>query len=184
MVSVTDLRNGTIFEEDKSLYQVLSYSHIKMGRGSAVIKIKVKNLKNGATTEKSFINGAKVNEVNIVKKELQYLYKDDEKAYFMHPVTFEQVAIPLKIMEGHEYLKEGENFFISFLDYEPLSLNLPPKMDFKVVEAGSSARGNSVSNVFKDVVLENGLKAKAPLFIKEGDIIKIDTRTGEYTQKA
>src|SRR3990167_4830461 len=110
MISVTELRSGTIFEEDGKLLQVLSYEHIKMGRGSANIKVKVKDLKSGATINKSFINGARVNDINLVKKDLQFLYKDKDSAHFMDPVNFEQVGISLDKLEGHGFLKEGENF--------------------------------------------------------------------------
>lgn len=185
MTGVTDLRAGAIFEENGSLFQVLSYAHIKMGRGSANIKVKVKNIRSGATTEKSFINGAKVSEVFVTKKDLQYLYKDFEKAYFMDPLSFEQVEMPMKIVgDGLYYLKEGGKYNISMLGVEPLSINLPPKMDFKVVETGGGVKGNSATNIFKDAVLENGLKTKVPLFVDAGDLIKVDTRTGEYTAKA
>lgn len=185
MISVTDLRSGAIFEENGNLFQVLSYEHIKMGRGSANIKVKVKNIRNGATTEKSFINGARVSEVFVSKKDVQYLYKDSDKAYFMDPVSFEQIEMSLKAVgEDHFYLKEGGSYNISLLEDEPLSLNLPPKMDFKVIEAGAGVKGNSATNIFKDAVLENGLKTKVPLFVDAGDLIKVDTRTGEYTAKA
>ena len=185
MIVVTELRSGTIFEESGNLLQVLSYEHIKMGRGSANIKVKVKNLKTGATTEKSFINGAKVNDVSVYKKDLQFLYKDLDNAYFMNPQTFEQVGIPLKLIgsDAH-FLKEGESFNISFLGDEALSINLPPKMVFKVLETAPGVKGNSATNVFKDAVLENGLKIKVPPFIKIGDKVRVDTRTGAYTEKA
>lgn len=185
MISVTELKAGTIFEEQGNLLQVISYEHIKMGRGSANIKVKVKNLRTGTTIEKSFINGAKVNNVAVFKKDLQYLYKDSENAYFMNPVTFEQITISLKTMgSDNYYLKEGENFNISFLGDEALSLNLPPKMEFKVEETAPGVKGNSATNVFKDAILENGLKTKVPLFIKNGDVIRIDTRTGAYSERA
>lgn len=183
MIGVTELRSGTVFEEDGNLFQVLSYEHIKMGRGSANIKVKVKNIRSGSTTEKSFINGARVNDVSVLKKELQYLYQDDEMAYFMNPQTFEQLSIPLKVLEGHRYLKEGLNFLISFLDDEPLSLLLPPKMEFIIAETGPSLRGNSATNIFKEAMLENGVKTKVPLFINTGDTVRVDTRTGTYSEK-
>ena len=125
MISVTDLRAGTTFEENGQLFQVLSYEHIKMGRGSANIKIKVKNVKNGATVEKSYINGAKVNNVHVLKKDMQFLYKDQDACYFMNPNTYEQVAIPLRIVPEHSFFKEGESFSVSFLNDEPLSIMLP-----------------------------------------------------------
>lgn len=185
MIGVTELRAGIIFEESGNLLQVLSYEHIKMGRGSANIKVKVKNVRTGSTTDKSFINGAKVNDVSVFKKDLQYLYKDGEGAYFMNPQTFEQVSIPLNIIGNDSYyLKEGETYNISFLGDEALSLNLPPKMVFKVEETAGGVKGNSASNVFKDAILENGLTVKVPLFIKEGEKVRIDTRTNSYTEKA
>lgn len=184
MIGVTELRAGTVFEESGNLYQVLSYEHIKMGRGSANIKVKVKNLKHGSTTEKSFINGARVNDVQVLKRDVQYLYKDDSNAFFMDPRTFEQTLIPLSLVgESESYLKEGESYNISFLGNEALALNLPPKMDFTVTEADAGVKGNSASNIYKDATLDNGLKTRVPLFIKAGDRVKIDTRTGEYSQK-
>lgn len=184
MISVTDLRAGTTYREEGVLYQVLSYEHIKMGRGSASIKVKVKNLSNGATLEKGYINGAKVQDVLISKREMQFLYKDDDSAYFMHPETYEQVQIPLIKIDGHEYLKEGESFTVSFLDNDPLFVQLPPKMVFNVVETGPAIKGNSATNVFKDATLENGILTKVPLFINIGESIRVDTRTGAYSEKA
>lgn len=184
MVSVTELRSGTIFEEQGHLLQVLSYEHIKMGRGSANIKVKVRNVRTGATTEKSFINGAKVNEVQILKRDMQFLYKDKDTLYFMNPTTYEQVQVPLQKFTDHQYLKEGELFTISFLSDEPLSLNLPPKMNFTIIDTGPNIRGNSTANIYKDATLENNIQTKVPLFAKIGDIVRIDTRTGEYSEKA
>ncbi len=185
MIGVQELRAGTIFEDQGQIFQVLSYEHIKMGRGSANIKVKVRNVRTGATTDKGFINSAKVKDLRIDKRDLQYLYKDSEYAYFMDPVSFDQVQVYLKIIgDDHFYLKEGETFTVSFLGDEALSVNLPPKMIFKVIETGGAVRGNSASNVFKDAVLENGLKTKVPLFVKEGDKIKVDTRTSAYSEKS
>lgn len=184
MISVTDLRAGVVFEEQGQLFQVLSYEHIKMGRGSANIKVKVKNVRTGTTVEKSFINGAKVSDVSVFKKDLQYLYKDADSAYFMNPTSFEQVGVSLKLIGSDAYyLKEGETFNISFLGDEALSLNLPPKMEFIVEDTAAGVKGNSATNVFKDAVLQNGLKAKVPLFIHVGDKIRIDTRIGAYSER-
>lgn len=183
MISVTDLKRGTLFEDEGQIYQVLNYEHIKLGRGSATIKVKVKNVRSGATTERGFINGAKVNPVSVARRELQYLYKDSDFAYFMDPKSFEQILAPLTQVE-HGYLKDGMNFFVNFLDNQPLSVELPPKMEFKVEETGPSIRGNSATNIYKDAILENGIKTKVPLFINIGDTVRIDTRTGDYSEKA
>jgi elongation factor P len=184
MISVTDLRAGTTYEEDGQSLQVLSYEHIKMGRGSANIKVKVRNIKTGTIVEKSYINGAKVNPVEVLKRDMQFLYKDDENVYFMDPQSYDQVAINLKLVPEHIYLKDGQSFNVSFLEGEPLSVALPPKMVFKVVETAPGVKGNSATNVFKDATLENGLKTKVPLFIEDGEMIKVDTRTGAYAEKA
>ena len=184
MISVTDLRAGTTYEEDGQFLLVLSYEHIKMGRGSANIKVKVRNIKSGTIVEKSYINGAKVSPVQVTKKDMQYLYKDDESIYFMDPETYEQVAISLKLVPDHIYLKDGETFNVSLLEGEPLSVAFPPKMTFKVVETAPGVKGNSATNVFKDATLENGLVTKVPLFIQDGEMIKVDTRTGAYAEKA
>jgi len=184
MISVTDLRAGTTYEEDGQLFVVLSYEHIKMGRGSANIKVKVRNIKAGTTLEKSYINGARVNTITLQKKELQFLYKDEDAAYFMDPNSYEQISIALTKIPDHRYLKEGDTFVVSFLQHEPLSVLLPPKLVYKVIETAPGVKGNSATNVFKDAVLENGIKTKVPLFINTGESIRIDTRTGAYTEKA
>jgi elongation factor P len=183
MISVTDLKAGTIFEKEGQIYEVLSYEHIKMGRGSATIKIKIRNVRTGSTTEKSFISGARVNDVQITKKELQFLYKDSDSCYFMDPLSFEQTKIPIKLIPKHQYLREGAAYSVNFLENEPLSVNFSPKMEFIVIETGPSIKGNSATNIFKEAVLENNIKTKVPLFIKVGDKIRIDTRTNTYTEK-
>jgi elongation factor P len=184
MIGVTELRAGIAYQEDEQFFTVLSYEHIKMGRGSANIKVKVKNLKTGSIVDKSYINGAKVQDIQVLKKEMQYLYKDDDSVYFMDPGTYEQISIPLKIVPEHIYLKDGESFTVSFLDGDPLTVLLPPKMTFKVTETAPGAKGNSATNVFKEAILENGLKTRVPLFINMGEAIRVDTRTGAYSEKA
>ena len=184
MIGVQELRAGIIYEENGNLLQVLSYEHIKMGRGSANIKVKVKNLRSGSTTEKSFINTAKVNDVSVLKRDHQYLYKDGDSGYFMNPQTFEQITVPMNVIEGDQFLKESETYSISFLGEEPLSITLPPKVVLEVTETAPGVKGNSATNVFKDAILENGLTVKVPPFIKTGDRVRVDTRTGAYTEKA
>jgi elongation factor P len=184
MIGVTELRAGATFREEGNLFVVIAYEHNKVGRGSANIKVKVKNLTSGSITEKSFINGARVDDITLVKKEMQFLYKDDENANFMNPQTYEQIQMPLVKIDGDQYLKEGESYTISFLDTDPLWVILPPKAVFKVIETGPAIKGNSTTNVFKDAILENGIKTKVPLFITDGESIRIDTRTGAYTEKA
>lgn len=184
MSQVTELRNGATYEEDGAIYQVLSYEHIKMGRGSANIKVKVRNLNNGSTTEKSYINGANVKDVYLENKNFQYLYKDSDKAYFMDPASFEQKEAKLKTLIGSEYLREGGTVTLQLHNGEPLSLQLQPKVTLKVEDTAPGVKGNSASNVYKDAVLENGMKVRVPLFINTGDSVVVDTRDGSYTKRA
>lgn len=185
MISVTDLRPGVAYEEDGNIYKVLSYEHIKLGRGSASIKIKVKNLRSGSVTDKSFINGAKVKEANLLKKKYQYLYKDSSDAYLMDERTYEQIQVPLSTLgDDGLYLKDGMQVSLLIYGDETLALELSPKMEFTIAETGPDLRGNSATNIFKEAILDNGLKVKVPLFSKVGDKVIIDTRTGEYSERA
>ncbi|MBI2034830.1 MAG: elongation factor P [Candidatus Levybacteria bacterium] len=184
MISVTDLHAGTTFEDQGRMYQVLSYEHIKTGRGSANIRVKVRDLKSGSVIDKSYINGAKVQDIYLVKRDLQFLYKDESAAYFMDPQSFEQLQIPISKIPEHVFLKDGESFSVTFLDEEALSVLFPPKMEFAISQTGPSVKGNSATNVFKDAILENGMVTKVPLFINTGDHIRVDTRTGAYCERA
>jgi len=185
MIGVTELRPGVAYEEDGQLFKVLSYEHIKLGRGSASIKVKVKNLRTGSVVEKSFINGARVQEASLTKKKYQYLYKDEENAIFMDEATYEQIQIPLSILGTDvTYLKEGQPISVLAVEEEPLAVELPPKMEFSISDTGPNVKGNSASNLYKDAILENGLKVRVPLFSKVGDRVVIDTRTGEYSERA
>ncbi len=184
MISVTELRSGTTYVEDGQFLVVLSYEHIKMGRGSANIKVKVRNIKTGTINDRSYINGARVTDVQVEKRDMQYLYKDGDFVYFMDQKTFEQVSIPLRLVPDYQFLKEGESFSVSFLTGAPLSVQFPSKMVFKVTETAPGAKGNSATNVFKEAILENGIKTKVPLFINIGEMIRVDTRTGAYCEKA
>ena len=184
MIPATNLRTGVSFEDNGQIYLVISYEHIKMGRGSANIKVKVKNLRSGATVEKSFISGARVEEINLEKRKAQFLYSDDDGCHFMDSITFEQFSLGRQMLgDQAKFLKEGMEVSILSYGEEPLVVDLPLKMEFKIAEAGAGVRGDTVSNVYKDAILENGLKVKVPLFIKEGDKVLVDTRSGEYVER-
>ncbi|TSC54158.1 MAG: elongation factor P [Microgenomates group bacterium LiPW_16] len=182
MITVTSLRSGTYFTFGKDLFQVLSYEHIKLGRGTANIKLKTKNLKTGAITEKSFISGAKVEEAVLERREAQFLYKT-QNFFFMDPKTFEQFELNGDKIESAPFLKEGMMVKILFYKDEPLTIELPIKMGFIVAETGPGIRGDSATNIFKDAILENGLKIKVPLFVKVGDQVLVDTRTRQYQER-
>lgn len=184
MLNVTELRNGTVFKEDSQILQVLTYEHIKMGRGSGTIKVKVRNLKTGSVTEKSFITGARVDEANVEKVKAQFLYRDGESFYFMNPVSFEQFPL-LEVVVGEQarFLKDGMEVTLVVSDGQALALELPNSLIYEVTDTGPGEKGNTVSNVYKDATLDNGLAVKVPMFMKIGDKVKVDTRTGAYVER-
>jgi elongation factor P len=195
MLSATDLKNGTAFIYYGKPYQVIKYTLIKMGRGGAVVKVQTRNLETGSVEEKSFSSNITFDEANTFKRKLQFLYntkgvsssayKDSACAVFMDPKNYEQVEIPLSILGDQiVYIKEGEMVNILFWEDKPLSVELSPKVELTVTEADPGVKGNSATNIYKPAVLENGLTIKVPLFIKPGDKIRVDTRTGEYLERA
>ena len=190
MIPVTEMRAGRLFEENGEPYQVLDYKHTKMGRGTANIKLKTKNLITGAVTEKTFISGARVEPVETEVKIVQYLYREDENYFFMDPQTFEQFNLSTKILAGKEKFlkdsamqKEGQAVKILFWREKPLAVELPITLVFTVTQAPPGIKGDSVNASFKPATLDNGLEVKVPLFINIGDKIKVDTRTGEYVER-
>src|SRR3989344_3627827 len=184
MISVTELRAGAVFEEHGKYFLVLSYEHIKMGRGTGTIKVKVRNLSTGANIEKSFQTGASVQEANLTRKKVQYLYSDNQ-IHVMDMQTYEQKALDKNLIaDVAKFLKEGMEITLATVDDEPLFVEVPKIVDYKIVQTGGSARGNTVGASYKDAILENGLVVKVPLFIKTGEVIRVDTRSGEYVERA
>jgi elongation factor P len=183
-LNVTELRGGAVFKADGALWQVITYEHIKMGRGSGTVKLKVRNMKTGSVTEKGFITGARVDEANVERRKSQYLYNDGENYYFMDNESFEQFTIPLTIMAGQEkYLFDGLDVNIIIAEEEPISIEIPNSLQYEITETGPDTKGNTVSNVYKEATLNNGLVVKVPMFMKVGEKIKVDTRTGEYVER-
>src|SRR5688572_26674673 len=157
-LNVTELRGGAVFKADGALWQVITYEHIKMGRGSGTVKLKVRNMKTGSVTEKGFITGARVDEANVERRKSQYLYNDGENYYFMDNESFEQFTIPLTIMAGQEkYLFDGLDVNIIIAEEEPISIEIPNSLQYEITETGPDTKGNTVSNVYKEATLNNGL---------------------------
>lgn len=185
MISVTELRAGTVFEENGQYLLVLSYEHIKMGRGSANVKVKAKNLSTGATVERSYITGARVQDANLNRKKVQYLYSDPSGFNFMDTENYEQFTLPRNIIgDLARFLKETMELTLFTIGDTPLYIEAPKILEYKVQDTGGSARGNTVGTSQKDAILENGLSVKVPLFIKVGEVIRVDTRTGQYVERA
>lgn len=184
MIDVNDLRKGVIFELDNSLFRVLEYTHHKPGRGNAIIRIKARNLRTGSTIEKTFQSGDRIQDVRLDYHNVQYLYQDGENFVFMDGETFEQPTIPGKLVgESAGYLKEGMEVKITFYQNEPLDIELPTSVDLKVVQADIAVRGDTATGVTKKVTVETGAHVDVPIFVKEGDTIRVDTRTGDYVTR-
>ncbi len=185
MLVVQDLRNGTAFLLDGSPWMCLKYEHVKMGRGSATIRVKIRNLLTGTTVEKSFVNSARVEEINTARRPMQYLYRGTGTYVFMDPKTFDQVEISDQVIaENGAYLKEGVTVNVLFWDDRPLWIELPPKMEFTIAETDPGIKGNSAANMYKSAKLDNGLTVRVPLFIAEGERVLVDTRDGSYVERA
>ncbi len=185
MLDVTQLRYGTVFEENGAPWIVLKYEHTKMGRGTANIKVKARNLKTGTTVDKTYINGARVQDISLQKRRGQYLYSDGANLVFMDPASYEQFIFSKDLVsEQEKFLKEGTEVDLKFYNDQALSLALPLKMKFKITETDPGFKGNSVSNIFKDAVIETGAHVKVPLFVEEGEYIIVNTDTGEYVERA
>lgn len=185
MISVTRLRKGTNFELDGQAYRVLNYQHTHMSRGGGSVKVKIRNLIDGSVVSRTFQSTEKVEDIQVIKRPLQYLYKEDDYI-FMDPTSFEQISVSATVIEDQAaYLKDGETVQVLVWDEQDmvLGLDLPPKMEFIVTQAAPGEKGDSASNVYKDAVLENGLKIRVPLFINQGDKVRIDTRDGEYVER-
>lgn len=185
MIDVNDLRKGVIFELDNSLFRVLEYTHHKPGRGNAIIRIKARNIRTGSTIEKTFNSGDRVQDVRLDYHNVQYLYNDGDMFYFMDAETFEQPGVPRSLVgDMAGFLKEGMEVKLTFFQNEALDIELPTSVDLKVVQADVAVRGDTATGVTKKVTVETGAQVDVPMFVKEGDTIRIDTRTGEYVTRA
>jgi elongation factor P len=184
MIDVNDLRKGVIFEYDGSLYRVLEYTHHKPGRGNAIIRVKMRNIRTGSTVERTWNSGDRVQDIRLDYRNVQYLYNDGDLFYFMDAETFEQPAISRELVgDSAGFLKEGTEVKITFLQNEPLDIELPTTVDLKVIRAEVAVRGDTATGVTKRVTVETGQEVDVPMFVKEGDVIRVDTRTGSYVTR-
>ena len=184
MINCTDLKNGTTFLLNGKPHKVVKYSHSKVARGGATVRITAKNLETGSIENKSYNSSAKVEDITTLKKRLQFLYSDGSNATFMDPKTYDQTEIPvLLIKEELTFIKEGDGVDVLFWEENALAIDISPKVKMEVVDCAPGIKGNSASNMYKSAKLENGLTLKVPLFIEKGDEIRVDTRTSEYIER-
>ena len=181
MISTGDLRRGLVIELDGEIWQVLDYHHIKMGRGSAQVRIKLRNVKRGQTVERSFQAGEKWPRAYLEKRQVQFLYRDGNDFHFMDTESYEQFSMTRETLgDSALYLTEGMVVDRTSYEGETIGVELPVTVDLKVVETEPGFAGDTATGARKPATVESGLVVQVPLFVEMGDTIRIDTRTGDY----
>ena len=185
MLTAGDLRKGITFEYDGQVYIVIDFLHVKPGKGAAFVRTKLRNVIAGGVIERTFNPSEKFQEAVIERKEMEYLYNDESLYYFMDLETYEQIPLNYeKVEDAIKYLKENMNAIIKFYRGEAFSVEAPNFVELKVIETDPGFQGNTATNTLKPAKIETGTVIQVPLFINEGDKIRIDTRTGEYMERA
>ncbi|MDR5658202.1 elongation factor P [Serpentinicella sp. ANB-PHB4] len=184
MISAGDFRKGVTFEMNGEPFVVLDFQHVKPGKGAAFVRTKYKNLKTGATREEAFNPSDKFPKAHIENKEMQYLYNDGEFYYFMDNETYDQVPLVYSDVEGAiKFLKENDNAVIRFYQGKAFQVDPPNFVELTVTETEPGVKGDTASNVTKAATVETGAVVQVPLFVNEGDVVRIDTRTEEYMSR-
>jgi len=184
-LSITDLKKGTIFQLEGVPYRVVDYNQKVMGRGGSIVNVRIKSLLDGKVLEKTFKGNESISSADVTNQNVQYLYNDGNTFFFMDDETFEQFEIPADIIgDGAGYLKEGDRVQIQMFNNAVINVELPKNVPLKVTYTENVVKGDTTSSVLKDATLETGITVKVPAFIKQDDIIKVDTRTGEYLERA
>jgi len=181
MIDVNQLRKGVTFELDGELWKVLDYQHHKPGRGNAIIRTKLRNLRTGVTIDRTFLSSDRVQDIRLDHHTVQYLYTDGQFYYFMDTETYEQPVLSAEILgDAVHYLKEGVVLELSTFEGRPLDIEVPITVDLEVTQTDPGFRGDTATGATKTAVLETGLRVQVPLFVEMGDVIRVDTRTGKY----
>lgn len=184
MYSPTDLKKGTVIQLDNKPFRVIDYSQKVMGRGGSIVNVRLKNLVDGSVIPKTFKGAEKIEPASVTNKKVQYLYNDSSTWHFMDPEDFTQFELDREAVElAAPYLKEGDEVDLQFFDDKVINVELPKNLYLKVTYTENVVKGDTTSNVLKDATVETNLVVKVPAFIKSGDIIKIDTRTGDYLER-
>jgi elongation factor P len=184
VLSTGDFRNGLKIEIDGEPYVLIEFLHVKPGKGGAFVRTKLKNMRDASVIDRTFRAGEKVLEAKIEEKEMQFLYVQDENYYFLDLETYEQISLRADQLEGSErYLIDNTNIAILYFKKEPIAINLPNFVELKVAKTEPSHKGNTASGGSKPAELETGVIIQVPFFINECDIVKVDTRTGDYIER-
>jgi elongation factor P len=183
-LSITDLKKGTLIQLDGKPFRVVEYSQKVMGRGGSIVNVRIKSLLDGAVIPKTFKGSDRLDEAIVDNRTVQYLYNDGSTYYFMDDKTFEQFELSADFVEDvAPYLKDGTEVSLQFFDGNVINVELPNNLYLEVTYAEDVVKGDTTSSVQKDATLETGKVIKVPAFIKTGDIIKVDTRTGDYLER-
>lgn len=184
MIYAGDFRNGVTFEMDGSVFQVVDFQHVKPGKGSAFVRAKIKNVMTGATIERTFNPSDKMPKALIERKEMQYLYSDGELYYFMDVVSYEQIPIGKDVLgDSLKFIKENDTVQILMYKGSVFGVEPPFFVELQITETEPGFRGDTATGATKPATVETGAVVKVPLFVEEGDVIRIDTRTGEYMER-
>ncbi|GAB6279785.1 MAG: elongation factor P [Lentimicrobium sp.] len=185
MATTADFRNGLCIEFNGEPYTIVEFQHVKPGKGGAFVRTKLKNLRTGRVIPNTFTAGVKIDVLRVERREYQFLYADGEAYYFMHNEDFEQISLPKELIDAPQFLKEGMICEILFLadNEQPISCELPTHVELEVTYTEPGERGNTATNTLKPATVETGAIVRVPLFINTGEIIRIDTRTGDYVER-
>ena len=184
MYQPTDLKKGTVIQIDGKPYRVIEYGQKVMGRGGSIVNVRLKNLIDGSVIPKTFKGQDKIEPAEVNNRTVQYLYNDGEKFYFMDPESFEQFELGADVVDSASgYLKEGDMLTLRFFGETVINVELPKNLYLEVTYAEDVVKGDTTSSVLKDATLETGITVKVPSFIKVGDVISVDTATGEYRER-
>ncbi len=185
MISVNDIKTGMTIKEDSNIFQVMDFQHVKPGKGSAFVRMKLKNLRTGAIVETTYNTNVKFEPAHVEKQTMQFLYEQGDLYSFMNMSTYDQVELKREQLgDDYKFLKENLEVIISFYEGEVLGLILPDKIEYLITQADPGVKGNTTSTAMKDVTLENGLVVKVPMFISEGEKILVSSSDGKYVSRS
>ncbi len=185
MANTSDIRKGLCINYNNDIYKIIEFLHVKPGKGPAFVRTKLKSLTTGKILDNTFSAGHKIDDIRIETRKFQYLYTDGDSYHFMDDESYEQIQLPETMIDAPQFLKEGE--MVSILmkadDNTPLTLEMPATVIMEVIHTEPGVKGNTATNATKPAKVESGAEVRVPLFINEGDKIKINTETGEYQER-
>lgn len=183
-LSITDLKKGTLFQWEGEPFRVVDYNQKVMGRGGSIVNVRIKSLLDGKVLEKTFKGNEQLDRADVSHQTVQYLYNDASGFYFMNDETFEQFEVSADLVgDGAGYLKEGDRVQLQFFNDRPINVELAKNVPLKVTYTEDAVKGDTTSSISKDATLETGITIKVPAFIKQGDVISVDTATGAYRER-